>query len=145
MNVIDEIRLNDSDIYQMCDHIKAKYPNMAYVVTGDRSGYNRTGTSRGKTSYWQIIKKELQLNDAQIKLRSKNLDLVSSRILCNSAFYHKNIVISPSCVNFIKDCKYAIVDERGELVKDRNKNQNDFLDCGRYACDAEWPTLHLIK
>lgn len=143
LNVIEEIRLNNSDIYQVCDQIKAKYPDRAFQVTGDKSGYNRTGTTRGKTSYWQIIKKELSLRDYQIRLRAKNLDLLSSRILCNSGLYHKDIAISPNCVNLIRDCKYAIVDERGELVKDRRKNQNDFLDCFRYALDCEFPTLHL--
>lgn len=145
LNVIKEIRLNNSDIYQMCDHIKALYPDRVFQVTGDKSGYNRVGTTRGKTSYWQIVKKELGLKDFQIKLRGKNLDLLSSRILCNSAMYNKDITISPECVNLIKDCKYAIVDERGELIKDRNKNQNDFLDDLRYALDSEFPKLLYLK
>jgi hypothetical protein len=41
----------------------------------------------------------------------------------------------------INDCKYAIVDDQGILVKDRKKNANDFLDCFRYAIDIEWPEL----
>ena len=96
---------------------------------------------RGKTSYWQVIKQELKLLDHQIRLRNKNLDLVTSRTLCNSAFYNKEIAIHSGCINLIKDCKYAIVDERGELIKDRKKNQNDFLDCARYSLDIEWPNL----
>lgn len=141
INVIDKIRLNNSDIYQVCDHIKAKYPNHFFIVTGDASGKNRTGTSRGKTSYWYVIKKELELKDAQIRLRKMNLGLIESRVLCNSALQHKTINIDPSQTELINDCKYATVDEKGILVKDRAKNANDFLDGFRYAIDIEWPEL----
>jgi phage terminase large subunit len=141
VNVIDKVRLNNSDIYQVCDHIKAKYPSHFFIVTGDASGKNRTGTSRGKTSYWRIIKRELNLKDAQIQLRSMNLGLIESRVLCNSALQHKNINIDPSQTELINDCKYATVDDKGILVKDRNKNANDFLDGFRYALDVEFKEL----
>lgn len=141
IKVIDKIRLNNSDIYQVCDHIKAKYPNHFFIVTGDASGKNRTGTARGKTSYWRIIKQELSLKDQQIRLRSMNLGLIESRVLCNSALQHKTIIIDPSQTELINDCKYAKVDEKGILVKDRKDNANDFLDGLRYAIDVEWPEL----
>jgi phage terminase large subunit len=141
INIIDKVRLNNSDIYHVCDFIKAKYPNHFFIVTGDSSGKNRTGTARGKTSYWYIIRQELQLKDAQIRLRSRNLGLIESRVLCNSALQHKNVNIDPEMTELINDCKYAIVDDQGILVKDRKKNANDFLDCFRYAIDIEWPEL----
>jgi phage terminase large subunit len=141
INVIDKVRLNNSDIYQVCDHIKAKYPNHFFIVTGDASGKNRTGTARGKTSYWRIIKQELKLKDQQIRLRSMNLGLIESRVLCNSALQHKTINIDPSQTELINDCAYATVDDKGILVKDRKKNANDFLDGFRYAIDIEFPEL----
>lgn len=141
IRVFDKIRLNNSDIYQVCDHIKAKYPNHFFIVTGDASGNNRTGTTRGKTSYWYIIKTELGLKDAQIRLRGKNLGLIESRVLCNSALQHKDINIDPSCTDLISDCKYAKVDDQGILVKDRKDSKNDFLDGFRYALDIEFPEL----
>lgn len=137
----DKVRLDNSDIYQVCDMIKANYPDSFYVVTGDRSGYNRSGVVRGKTSYWTIIQKELRLSSNQIRLRTKNLDLVQSRVLCNSALKFKSITIDPSLTELVNDATYAQVDGKGELIKDRNKNQNDFLDCLRYALDAEFPEL----
>jgi phage terminase large subunit len=143
--VFDKVRLNNSDIYQVCDTIKANYPEAIYAVTGDRTGYNRTGTVRGKTSYWEVIKKELNLSPGQIRLRAKNLDLIKSRILCNSALKFKNITIDPSIVELVNDCLYAQVDQRGELLKDRVKNKNDFLDCLRYAIDIEYPELIKYK
>ena len=141
VRVVDKIRLNNSDIYQVCDHIKAKYPNHFFIVTGDASGNNRTGTTRGKTSYWYIIKTELGLKDAQIRLRGKNIGLIESRVLCNSALQHKDINIDPSCTDLISDCKYAKVDDQGILVKDRKDAKNDFLDGFRYALDIEFPEL----
>jgi phage terminase large subunit len=141
INVIDKVRLNNSDIYQVCDHIKAKYPNHFFIVTGDASGKNRTGTARGKTSYWRIIKQELKLKDPQIRLRSMNLGLIESRVLCNSALQHKSINIDPTQTELINDCAYATVDDKGILVKDRKKNANDFLDGFRYAIDIEFPGL----
>ena len=141
MNILHEIHLNNSDIYQVCDYIKAKYPKYTLVVTGDVSGKNRTGVTRGKTSYWKVIRDELSLMDHQIRLRAKNLDLITSRVLCNSAFQNKVVNINPDCKNIIKESKYAIVDDHGILVKNRREYKLDIFDCLRYACDAEWPNI----
>ena len=70
-----------------------------------------------------------------------NLDLIESRVLCNAALQHKTILIDPTQTELINDCKYAKVDNSGILVKDRNKNANDFLDGFRYMVDVEWPQL----
>jgi PBSX family phage terminase large subunit len=141
VNVFDQIILNDSDIYQVTDMVKARYPNSFLQVTGDVSGGNRTGAVRGKASYWIAIKSELHLTSAQIRLRGQNLGLIESRVLCNSALIHKNIYLSSKLTNLINDCKYAKVDDTGMLVKDRNKNKNDSLDTFRYILDAEFPNI----
>ena len=70
-----------------------------------------------------------------------NLGLIESRVLCNSALQHKNIIIDHSQTELINDCKYSKVDEKGVLVKDRKDNANDFLDGFRYAIDENWPEL----
>jgi len=141
INVVDFIRLGDSDIYNVCDAIKAKYPNNFLVVTGDASGKNRTGTARGKTSYWKIIKNELSLSNPQIRIRAMNLGLIESRVLCNSALQHRNISIDPKHKELIRDCKFAKVNDHGILIKDRQFNKNDWMDGFRYLIDAEWPDL----
>jgi hypothetical protein len=141
VRVVDFIRLPNSDIYQMCDQIKAKFPNHFIVVTGDASGGNRTGMVRGKSSYWYIIKTELNLRDAQIRKRGKNIGLIESRVLCNSALQHKDILITPKHTELIRDCAFANVDEEGILIKDRQDNKNDFLDGFRYLLDIEFPEL----
>lgn len=141
MHVFGQIRLNDSDIYAVCDRIKATYPGRMYLCTGDASGANSQGTARGKTSYWRIVKQQLQLTDSQIRIRRQNLGLAESRGLCNAALSTRKILIHPRCEELIRDATYAKVDEFGVLVKDRDKNKNDFLDTFRYMLDKEFHTL----
>lgn len=141
LRIFDRFRLNDSDITQITDRIKAKYPGRFYIATGDVTGKNRTGAVRGKLSYWHTIKHELKLTDAQIRLRGKNLDLIQSRVLCNAAVQHLDIQIDDSLTELINDLKFAKVDDYGILLKDREKNKMDDLDCFRYALDAEFPDI----
>ena len=141
INVFDSIRLNNSDIYQVCDRVKSKFPDSFFICTGDVSGKNRTGVTAGKTSYWSVIKDQLALKDPQIRLRGKNIPLIESRVLCNSALQHKNINVDPKLKELIRDAKYSKVDEKGVLVKDRKDNKNDFLDTFRYCLDAEFPEI----
>lgn len=140
LNCLKSIQLNDSDIYQMCDRIKADFPNRTLIVTGDASGHNRSGLARGKTSYWKIIREELKLKDTQMKVRSQNLGLIESRVLCNAVNQSVDIFMDEDgCKPLINDCKYAKVDEKGILEKDRKKQKNDFLDGFRYLIDANFP------
>jgi phage terminase large subunit len=133
------IQLDNSDIYQMTDRIKAEYPGWILIVTGDASGHNRSGAVRGKTSYWQIIKHELSLRDINMKVRSQNIGLIESRVLCNAVNKAVNLVLDPDgCKPLIQECKFAQVDEHGVLVKDRKKQKNDFLDGLRYLIDANY-------
>lgn len=139
--ILDEIRLENSDIYQVLDRIKADYPGYVYIVTGDASGTNNTGMVRGKLNYWQTIVKYFKLTTAQIKKRNKNLGLIDSRILCNAALKTTNFAVHPRCENIIHDLKFAKVDDYGVLIKDRENNKNDHLDTVRYLLDANYPDI----
>lgn len=135
------IQLENSDIYAMCDRIKAELPNRYLLVTGDASGHNRTGAVRGKSSYWQVIKNELGLKDVQMKVRSQNLGLIESRVLCNAVNQSKQVEVEfdpEGCKPLINECKFAQVDDHGILIKDRKKQKNDFLDGFRYLVDANY-------
>lgn len=133
------IQLDNSDIYQMTDRIKADYANYHLIVTGDASGHNRTGAVRGKTSYWQVIKHELQLRDINMKVRTQNIGLIESRVLCNTVNQSVTITLDPEgCPQLINECKFGMVDDHGVLVKDRKKQKNDFLDGFRYLIDANF-------
>lgn len=135
------IQLDNSDIYLMCDRLKSDYARFEWIVTGDASGHNRTGAVRGKTSYWKVIKHEMNLKDTQMKVRSVNLGLIESRTLCNAVNKSNEVEIlldEDGCKPLINDLKYAMVDEGGVLIKDRKKQKNDFLDGFRYLVDANF-------
>lgn len=138
LSVFKNIQLDNSDIYQMTDRIKADYSQFMWIVTGDASGHNRTGTVRGKTSYWKIIQSELSLKSGQMMVRHQNLPLIESRVLCNAVNQTCEIEIDESCTQLINDCKFGKVKENGELIKDRNKQKLDFLDGFRYLIDANF-------
>lgn len=140
LNCLRNIQLNDSDIFAMCDRIRSDYPDKHLIVTGDASGHNKTGVVRGKTSYWRVIKEQLQLRDVDMKIRSVNLGLIESRVLCNAVNQSMDIFFDEEgCKQLINDCKYAKVDDKSVLIKDRSKQKNDFLDNFRYLIDANWP------
>lgn len=142
LNCIKNIQLDNSDIYQMTDRLKADYGGYYLIVTGDASGHNRIGAVRGKTSYWKVIKSELGLKDLQMKVRSKNIGLIESRVLCNSVNQTAEILFDKDgCQPLINDCKFAKVEDNGELIKDRKKQKNDFLDNFRYLLDANFPDI----
>lgn len=133
------LQLDNSDIYQMLDRIQADFPNLMFIATGDASGHNRIGAVRGKTSYWLAIKNELGLKDHQLMVRKQNIGLIDSKVLCNAVNQSVEIVFDKEgCAPLINDCKFAKVDERGELIKDRKKQKNDFLDGLRYLIDANY-------
>jgi len=133
------IQLDNSDIYEMTDRIRAEFSQYHLVVTGDASGHNRTGAVRGKTSYWQVIKHELALKDLNMKVRTQNIGLIESRVLCNAVNQAVTIILDPEgCKPLINECKFGQVDDHGVLVKDRKKQKNDFLDGFRYLIDANF-------
>lgn len=133
------IQLDNSDIYAMCDRIKADYSQYELIVTGDASGHNRTGVVRGKSSYWKVIREELNLRDTQMKVRRQNIGLIESRVLCNAVNQSNKIQFDEDgCKQLINECKYGQVDEMGVLIKDRKKQKNDFLDGLRYLIDANY-------
>jgi hypothetical protein len=143
LRVIDIIKLNNASIYDMCNHIRVKYP-YHWIATGDASGKSRSGTTKGNLSYWQIIRKELNLKDHQIKLRSKNLDHTTSQVICNSVLEHKDVVIHKKNKDLIDDCTFAATDEYGKLIKTPDRGLH-FLDGFRYLLDANFPQVLKIK
>ena len=142
LNVCELIRLDNASIYEMCDHIKVKYPDYYLITTGDASGKARQGTTN--RSYWAIIRDELSLSDNQIQLRGKNLDHRTSQVICNSVLTHKNITIHENCRELIQDCTYASTDEHGKLIKTVDRGLH-FFDGFRYLLDANWPNVLKVK
>lgn len=139
ISVIDEIRLANSNIYEVCDHIKANYPNAFIYVRGDASGRNRSAMTKRGLNYYKIIKAELKLNTTRFKIPSINPGIKNSRVLTNSIFAkHPAFLIDIRCKYLIEDIRFLTVDEDGDIEKKKDSHKGHLLDCLRYAFDADF-------
>ncbi len=132
---IQEFRIKDSDIYELCDRIIAKFPFALFRITGDATGQARQAISRGNITYYQVIKQKLNLTDLQMKQPRINPAVDDTRVLMNSMFQNYPITIdADNCPHLIFDLKYVEVDKEGKILKDRSSStrEADFIDCARY-------------
>lgn len=131
---IDEVSLPNADIYDVCDRIKAKYEGAHFIVTGDRSGLNRTGLKKN-LNYYMAIGQSLGLRDAQFKL-PVNPHYNESIVLCNSILArHRSVLFDKSnCKETIFDMRFVEWDGEKPIKDDRSKREQraDHFDCVRY-------------
>ena len=127
------IKLENSNIYNLCNLIKIKYPYSIFLVTGDASGASHSAMVKDNMNYYRIIKAELNLSSNQIQVPSVNPKFEENQVLVNSVLEHMNVQIDPdNAAPLIFDCKFAQIDNNGKLIKtDRNDptQQLDNLDC----------------
>lgn len=131
--IIDEVFLHNTDIYEVCRTVKSKYPNSHFMVTGDRSGLNRTGLNRN-LNYYKVIKEVLELRDVQFKI-PPNPFFEKNIVLCNAILAnHKNLKINPKCKELIYDLRFVEWDGQKIIKDDRNKReqQAEMCDAFRY-------------
>lgn len=124
---------------QLCERIKAEFPNSMFFVTGDRSGQNsNVGFAERHANYYTMIQKYLRLTPRQMNIGGKNMEHNDSRLLVNTVFHkHPNIKISATeCPKLVNECYKATVDETkqkaGVLRKDRKEYKMDLFDGLRY-------------
>lgn len=135
IRVVNEFRIKDSDIYQMCERIKARYPFAVIFVTGDATGANRAAISKGNMNYYTVIRQQLGLNMPQIKTPHINPAVSDTRVLLNAILQNGDLLIDKdNCPYLIKDLKYVQVDGNGDIIKNRQSElkEADLLDCIRY-------------
>lgn len=133
LNIIREFRLKNSDIYELCDRIKATFPNALYIITGDATGHNRSALTRGNINYYVVIKQKLSLSDGQMKQPGTNPAVSDSRVLTNSLLQNATVKIDPEgCPYLVQDLKFVEVDEQGDINKHKDKYKSHLLDCARY-------------
>ncbi len=124
---------------EVCAVIMAKYShwiNKGLVfVTGDATGKNRNAMSGELTNYI-IIKKALKLRDYNLKVKTHNSLLKSSRVLCNAILDKGEVFITENCKQTITDCQIANVDGAGDLIKTTGLHK---LDCQRYLWEVWFP------
>lgn len=133
-HVVKEIRLLVSDVWQLTDHIIAEYPEAFFMVTGDASGRARSAISKGNRNYYAIIKDQLVLSTNQIKVPKANPSIRNTRVLTNSLFSkHGNYFVNTkACPHLTLDLNGVVVNDKGEIDKDKDKRKTHLLDCLRY-------------
>jgi len=137
---IEAIKLNNSDIYALCDYIVRAYPYANFLVTGDATGQNSSALVQNGLHYYTVIKERLNLGNGQIKVPTKNPPLKESQVLSNAVLLHINVEIDPvRMVPLVYDLNNVKVAPDGTIEK-KNRNdpaqQADQADCFRYLCDT---------
>ena len=133
IRILKEFRLRNSDIFALCDAIKAEYGNMPFIVTGDASGANRSAMTKGAMNYYMIIKEQLQITRSAFRVPSFNPSIKNSRVLLNSLLEkHPDFLIDASCQFLVGDLMAVESNESGAIDKARDATKTHLLDCFRY-------------
>jgi hypothetical protein len=134
IRVIGEYRLLNSDVYDLCEHIKKDYDTRRIIITGDAAGWARSSATKGHKSMYDIIQTELRVNWSQIKTpRGKPMNYVSEkRNLANALFSrHPDFTLS-NCPYLVEDILNVECNEYGYMNKTKDTSLTHLLDC---LCD----------
>jgi hypothetical protein len=133
IQIIREFRLRNSDIYQLCQTIRAEFGDVFYLVTGDASGANRSAMTKGTLNYYMIIRDELDLPKSAFRVPSVNPSIKNSRVLLNSILQkHPDCKIDSSCQFLIHDLQSVETTSSGDIDKTSDSKSTHLLDCFRY-------------
>ncbi len=109
------------------------------MVTGDRSGQNRTHMIGDAMNSFRMIRNILRISTRQMKI-VVNPPHKENRLTCNTILaFHPNVYFHPSCKETIFDLKYVECDQEQRIIKkDRNiaNQKGDFLDDFRYTLNT---------
>lgn len=147
ISVIEQIKLQNSNIYDLCDYILSKYRGAEFMVTGDATGKASSALVQDNINYYTVIKSKLNLSNGQLKLPSVNPPVRENRVLVNSVLHNLGVSIDPeNAKGLIFDLEHASVLPDGSLDKsDRNDptKQLDCLDTFRYYLNTFF--RHILK
>jgi hypothetical protein len=133
---IEQIKLGNSNIFELCDYINVNYPRGVFWVTGDATGKNSSALVKDNSNYYTVIKQKLNLSITQLKVPAVNPSLEENRVLVNAIFHRHPIVLHKEKMKaLIWDLKNVRVDVEGMIIKENRKDpaqQADCLDTCRY-------------
>lgn len=133
---IEAIKLDKSDIYKLCDYIRANYTGCLFLVTGDATGRNTTALVEDGINYYTVIKSKLNLGQGQFKVPSVNPIVKENRVLVNAVLHNCVVTLDPvKSKGLIFDCVNVSVNDVGDIDKGDRKNPKkraDHLDNFRY-------------
>jgi phage terminase large subunit len=137
---VESIKLDNSDIYKLCDYIKTSYKGCMFIVTGDATGQNTTALVQDDINYYTVIKAQLNLAQPQLKVPSVNPKVRENRLLVNAVFHNCVVKLDPArAKGLIFDCGNVSVNDVGDIEKGDRKNPKkraDHLDNWRYYLNS---------
>jgi hypothetical protein len=136
--IFDEIEIKTGSTEEMCEIVKSKYNGWELLITGDATGRNRTSITRGNINHYMVIQESLGIPERNMLVPRQNMAHKDSRVLCCSVLQHAQWFITENCKKTINDCVYAQVDEKGDLLKTKDKGRH-FFDNARYVTHAHFP------
>lgn len=146
------IKLENSDIYRLCQHIKNKFmapdkPAPYFIVNGDASGNSKSAMIKDNLNYFRIIKAELDLTVGQMQQLASNPTIEENQVLVNAVLEHVKHCIDPDGAQpLIFDLEFAEMLPDGKLKKTDRKDaaqQLDSLDGYRYFINRNF--RHFLK
>lgn len=139
---IETIKLESSNIYNLCEVIKNKYPKAFIIVNGDATGQASSAIVHDNLNYYKVIKAKLGLGISQIKVPSVNPSIAENQVLVNAVLEHKKLLLDPKgCAPLIYDLQFVEMLPDGSIKKgDREdpKQQADALDTFRYYLNTNF-------
>lgn len=137
---IKAFKLENSDIYKLCDAILDYFPGAVYIVTGDATGKNSTALVQNGINYYTVIKNKLRLSVTQIKVPTVNPPIKENQVLCNAVFVNIPVDIDPVEMRpLVFDLENVRLNPDGTIEKKDRKDptqQADQADCFRYLCNT---------
>jgi len=136
----DELVLKgDSNTYQMCTAIKARYPSDwkdNLIITCDASGKNRSTSARTNVMNDVGILREAGF---EVRLKRANIRMRKRQLLVNGMLSHGLIRISPECKLTIKDLE-KVQQNRTDFtkIKDKDNKLTHLSDTIDYVMDYEY-------
>ena len=139
---IECIKLASSNIYQLCDVIKTKYPKALIIVNGDATGTSSSALVQDNLNYYKIIRSKLNLSPNQIKVPGVNPKIVDNQVLVNAILEHYPVTFdATNCAGLIRDCQFVELLPDGTIKKgDRTdpNQQSDAMDTFRYYLNTNF-------
>jgi phage terminase large subunit len=139
IHFFDEMEAND--LPKLLEKIEFKYGKHLTncLITGDRSGQNRSHLVSDNMNSYRLIKNTLKLTSHQMKIVT-NPKHKENRVTCNTILaFHPDVYFNERCEQTIFDLQNAECDMDGKLIKtDRNikAHRLEALDCFRYILNT---------
>lgn len=138
LQIVEVFKIPNVGTEGICEMVRQKYSGFLFMVTGDYSGDTVSSIFKEQVTNYTVIKKELLLNEGQIKI-TPNPPLKNNRTLVNNIFSSYPVKICPvKAKPAIYDAENVRMIADGSIEKRNRKDpaqQADVLDTIRYWCN----------